>query len=275
MSVLSLKMYVLIIVFSIIFIISSCIPESPSHWPSNNTNLQNVTWEIPLSDSAKVLKVVDRCWILPEPEDSDRVKTTTSIYRSPLINEYDEHLGYVDQEVIQSSTPKQKQYYRFMDGAVYFIGYTSSDSSKALTFFNPPLMLLPDNFEKIPFEYKSVGSLRYLNKISGKIESGQKNRVAFKIREKGCVTLDSGQINAWFCEMSLSSDRTVGFGETDLIVPDAILIRSNLIITEGKGTVLEWGIRSRNIEMNSQAHPMPGRELYIEITRHIKETKRP
>jgi hypothetical protein len=61
------------------------------------------------------------------------------------------------------------------------------------------------------------------------------------------------------------------YGQTNLIVPDAVTLTSNSVLDEEKGVLLEWGIRSRNVEAKPDKIPDRDKELYIEITAHRQE----
>jgi hypothetical protein len=54
-------------------------------------------------------------------------------------------------------------------------------------------------------------------------------------------------------------------------VPDAVTLTSNSVLDEEKGVLLEWGIRSRNVEAKPDKIPDRDKELYIEITAHRQE----
>lgn len=279
MSLFKIKKTVLYCLYGIL-LVSNCSHESPRYWPSKDIGFQNVTWEIPISDSLKVFIKEKGCWVLPEPGEECSAETTFTRHRVPLINAYKKYLGRVDQEVVHEYDSGHVEFYRF-DGDLYLLGYTSPDSSRALTFFNPPLLILPNSIQSIPSAYESSGVTQVLNKISGQTETGQKSRVKLKVKEKGRVLLDSCETSALLCEMSLSMDGTVAFGETDLIVPDAVMLQNSMIIAEGVGPVLEWGIRLRKtgsdeIEPDRVEHERTleesllhkKRALYIEVTRH-------
>jgi len=218
---------------------------------------------------------------LPEPEEECSAETTWTKHRFPLIKEYKKYMGRVDQEVVHGSDSEQVEFYRFKKRTLYLLGYTTPDSSRALIFYDPPLMLFPNHIKKVPSLYESSGIALNVNKMSGQTERGQKSRILLKVKEKGHVLLDSCELSAFLCEMSLSSDRTVAFGERDLIVPDALMLENTMIIAEGLGPVLEWGIRSRktesqesNLDRNDhrlapEESPLDEeREFYIEVTRH-------
>jgi hypothetical protein len=258
-------------------ILSGCSKESPQYWPSSGVSFQNITWEIQLSDSSNVLKETEGQWILPEPKKDHTIQTTLTKHRPPILREYDNMLGRVDQEVYNGSNG-QVEFYRFNKNALYLLGYTTPDSSRALTFYDPPLLIFPNSILDVPCIYESNGVTQTLNKRTGEIEKGQKTRVVLKIKDKGHVLLDSNYVNALFCEMSISIDKTIGFGERNLIVPDAVMMKNSMIIAQGLGPVLEWGMRSKEIESheNRDEHRMlpddlskdEKREFYIEVTRH-------
>jgi len=93
--------------------------------------------------------------------------------------------------------------------------------------------------------------------------------------------LDSLVVPAQLVEMIFSIDGTVGYGDTNLIVPDAILMKSKILFIKGQGPVLEWGVRSRKKEYEKTTaykndpkidneDRLREREYYVEVTLHLK-----
>jgi len=192
-----------------------------------------------------VLKTQDGSWMLPEPDPNCPISVTSVRHRKPVVSEFEKYLGRVDQEVVQGEDEDRVEFYRFDHGHLCLLGYTTSDSSRALVFYNPPLMLWPQSFQSVPLLRESSGTTQYLNKVTGQIEKGQKSHIKFEALKQGSLVLGSATVDAFFCTLRFSMDKTVAFGETDLIVPDAIMVENRMLLVENIGPVLEWGVRSR------------------------------
>ena len=141
------------------------------------------------------------------------------------------------------------------------------------------MMLIPSNLPPMDSTFVHEQVPRIWDATTENFREDQKTRIRLVRYQQGNVSLDSVAVPAFHCKMSLSRDETVAFGETDLIVPDAFMMESQMLIAEGIGPVLEWGIRAR-IKPTTGAEPyasipeMGGpdmteeREYYIEVTLH-------
>ena len=246
--------------------------DPPKTWPSNGTVIKNIKWEVPLSDSLNVLNKEGDLLKLPLLPKGSVAETTFTTYRTPQLNNYNEILGGVSQEVVHSTNPNTIEFYRFEKGAVYFLGYTNPDTVRPLTVFDPPLLIMPDDVFDIDQSIVSTSVSKKWDKES--FEEGFKT--SFKIIKKqsgSFITEKNKKQKAVLCEMIITQDAGVPYGETNLIMPDAITMKSSVLITEDDGPVLEWGIRSRKIQTENNDNHSPERDLYIEITKHKKETK--
>ncbi len=214
----------------------------------------------------------DGYWILPVPGEGVSVKITESLHRKPEMCQFTKQIGRVDQEVVHDRDLNKIEFYRFKKGKVLLLGMTSSDKVKPFTMFDPPLEIWPGNEM---FKYKkcmSDGVTQVWDGLKKEFSSEQKTRITFVLKEQGMVNLEKEYIQAVLYEMSISQDKTVGFGGTDLIVPDAVSMQSSILMVEGIGPVLEWGIRTKTkdeikIQQPNKRMSEP-QELYIEITFH-------
>ncbi len=262
-------------------LLSGCGRDLPRYWPVNGTTVRNIKWEIPVSDSLNVLVKQDGKWLLPKPSQGISTEVTTANYRMTEKQGYPKSMGRVDQEVVNSNPAVQTQYYRFHKRSVLLLGHATPDTVKPLILFDPPLVIFPSQMGPVSVLHESEGKTKHWNKVKNLFEEGHQNRIRLKVKESNTLIMDSTEVQALLCEMMLSSDRTVAFGETDLIVPDAVQLTGKMLIVEGIGPVLEWGIRSR-----VQASPDPEellnkgeavrrepdefekRVFYIEVTLH-------
>ena len=265
----------------ILFLFAGCSHEPPKYWPANGTIFRNIYWEIPIADSSAVLLKQAGQWILPEPLPREIGKTELSRHRNPKMKRYKTQLGRVDQEVVRGLSSSDVEFYRFDKGAVLLLGHTIRDTLKPLVVYDPPLVLLPSNIENLTSLYKTEAVTKTWNNDLNHFEKGQKIRIKIELKESGTRMIDLENLHALLCDMTISSDRAVALGETNLVVPDAMQMKSSMLIVETFGPVMEWGIRSRrkrpqdheharehiNREMNEKI------ELYIEATLHIEMDK--
>jgi hypothetical protein len=269
--------------FAILFLLcTSCMHKRPARlWTEHGTSVQNITWEVPLADSATVLQQRRGNWILPHPPDSVKPKVSVTRHMKPDNNPYPDMLGSVDQEVLHEGGTVTKEFYRFDTSGVSLVGYETSDSASLLTIYEPPLLILPASVERLDTVFFCETTPKVWNALADSFQQEQKTRIRLRQLQEGSVRIDSALTPAVLLQMTLSVDGTVGYGGTDLIVPDAIVMQSNILIIEGLGPLLEWGIRSRKkkdekavvhesdsyVENQSRIEE---REYYIEVTLHQK-----
>ena len=263
---------------SILIIVACQQSHPPTFWPESGTSFRNITWEIPVEDSASVLRIQAGHWILPQPPDTAELRITVTKHREPTFHPYGELLGRVDQEVVHESGAIVKEYYRFGKEGIMVLGYEARDSTNQLTVYEPPMMLFPRNFHNMDSALVHEQIPKVWDAEADSFRREQKMRVRLTPGKKGSVLLDSVSVPALLCTMSLSADKTVPFGGTDLIVPEAFVVESKILLAEGIGPVLEWGIRSRekeeekfsleDIPLREDADRFQEREYYIEVALH-------
>jgi hypothetical protein len=261
----------------VVFIMSCSSDKAPLFWPQNGSRFQDVTWEIPVADSASVLIEKGGCWILPLPPDGVHTKIANVSHQKPTRKPYAKQLGRIDQEVVRGMGTAGREFYRFDKKGILLLGTEGSDSTSLLTIYNPPLILFPGNLASLDSAFLNESKPRIWNAIADTFKQDFTTRIRLSVKKRGKLMLDSSIVPAVLCKLSLSQDRTVGFGDKDLIVPDAVIMESNVLIAEGIGPVFEWGIRSREksgsqFDKKAPMPPSPKRfermELYIEATLH-------
>ncbi len=246
--------------------------DLPQHWPSNGTVIKNTKWEVPFSDSLKVLSKEGDLWRIPSHPEGTVAETTYTSHRKPQLLKYNEILGRVDQEVVHSNDTGVVEFYRFEKGTVLFLGYTNSDSLKSLTEITPPLLIQPENIMDIEKDIQSTGVSRKWNKEF--LDEGFKTTFLISKKESGrFITANNREQKAILCEMIITQEAPLSYGETNLMLPNAITIKSNVLLIKDIGAILEWGIRERKIETENEKKENSERKLYVEITRYINETK--
>jgi hypothetical protein len=178
-------------------------------------------------------------------------------------------IGRIDQEVVHSNDTNSIEFYRFEKGNILLLGYATPDTSKPVTVFEPPLIIIPLNLKELEKPFTSSGTMKTWN--GNKYDEGFKSTYSIKKTGVGRFLSEDGtEKSATLCENTFSRDVTMQYGQTNLIVPDAMTLTSSSILNEEKGVVLEWSIRSRKVETNPNKIPNRDRdrELYIEITLH-------
>lgn len=255
------------------------------YWPEHPSQFQDTQWTIQMEDSSHVLQEKDGEWILPNPpENASQISLVW--HQESKGKPYFKYLGRVDQEVIRDRGPILKEYYRFDRNGVLFLGGESSDSTRLLTLYQPPLLLLPNELDQLDTTEIHEAIPRVWDAMADTFQEEPKIRIRLTKKKRGQVRIDDSLVPALLCKMAISQDGTVGFGGTDLIVPDAVMMESYILLVKRIGPVLEWGIRSRQSESqdkkSNQEHDTlipeesflhEQREFYIEVTRHdlIKE----
>ena len=157
----------------------------------------------------------------------------------------------------------------------------SRDSTQLITIYEPPMVLIPQNLENLDTTYFYEGTPKVWDATADSLRQQQKIRLRLTPKQKRTAMLDSVAVPARLVQMTLSMDGAVGYAGTDLIVPDAIMMQSNILMIEKMGPVLEWGVRSRKSGGNENiAHEIDPdienqkrfgeREYYIEVTLHKK-----
>ncbi|UCE17336.1 MAG: hypothetical protein JSV84_10570 [Gemmatimonadota bacterium] len=266
---------------SILLVVVCHQSNPPPFWPESGTTFQDISWEIPVADSTSVLQTQAGCWILPQPPDTVSPKITVTKHRTFTGHPYQEPLGQVDQEVLHDSGAITREFYRFGKEGIMLVGYETRDSTDQLTVYEPPLVLIPKNVSNLDTTFVHEQIPKVWDATIDSFRQEQKTRVRLVLEQKGSVLLDSFAVFALLYDITLSADKTVAFGGTDLIVPDALILQSKVLIAQGVGPVLEWGVRSRKKEGNefeSQERILDSKdterseewEHYIEVTLHRK-----
>ncbi len=260
----------LLMTFMSCFLVLGCNRSVPLYWHSNGTVIKDLVWEIPLADSSSVFKKDNNFWKLPLPPDSIAPQVTYTTYRAARFLSYTKLIGRIDQEVVHSNDTNNIEFYRFEKGNVLLLGFASRDTLKPLTIFDPPLIIIPSNLRELEKPFINSGIMKTW--AGNKYDNGFKSTYSITKKSSGrCLLEDGKERSVMLCENTFSRDVTIQYGQTNLIVPDAMTLTNNSILSEDKGVLLEWGIRSRKVETNADKIHDRDRELYIEITVHSKQ----
>jgi len=282
----------LLIIFTFLSTLLCCSDYSqPTHWPVNGTVIQKIKWQLPLEDSLNVLQKDGYRWMLPEPSDRIEKQTQTSSFRAPELTQYSEYLGRVDQEAVHSNQPNSVEFYRFEGNDVLFLGFTTPDTTKPLVMFDPPLVVMPGNLFDLKKDYVSTTTMKKFDKTRNEFIQGDKTKLTIRKLDSGFI--DDKNTLAYLFEIKITSDKTIQFGESGLLVPEAVLLKSKILISE-EGSLFEWQVKSRpagrsisegglarseeQVKMeNEKPEEMPGKndrmeevDFYLELTKNIK-----
>lgn len=249
------------------------------YWTETGTVVENIKWEIALSDSNKVLTEEDDIWQLPQIPDTVLPETTVTPHTGPDDIESYKMAGRVHQILIHEGSVINRELYRFSRKGVELAGYTSTDSTQLLTVYDPPLLVLPSDLVMTDSVFISESYPKTWNAKADSFDTGQKTKIQVKLLKQGRVQIDTTTVPALLAELTLSMDGTVGFGGSNLIVPDAVMMQSIILFAERLGPLLEWGIRSREKagDETDALEKDPGmddrerfqeREYYVEVTLH-------
>ncbi|MBN1996076.1 hypothetical protein JW935_00905 [candidate division KSB1 bacterium] len=232
-----------------------------------------------MADSSKILQEKDGHWILPSPPDSVLQKSSITRHQKFTGRAHESFAGIVNQIVLHDSGFLKKEFYNFRNRDVLLLGTESRDSTYLFTIYEPPLVMLPRDVANLDSTFFCETNPKVWDATVDSIRHQQKTRLRLRVQEKGKIKMDSKAVPALLLKMTLSMDRAVGFGGTDLIVPDAIMMQSYVLFAETLGPVLEWGMLSREKskitadETGLEIEDRPklrAREYYIEVTLHRK-----
>ena len=244
-----------------LFSIFAC-SQRPLLWPHNGQKVLATYYKLATLDTSKI-SVSNNAFILPELPDSAIRKYDTITYTAPRQNAKtwfsDLHMLSVKKH---SGQTRIEEYYTFDKGSVKLAGYTINDSLH-ITAFSKPLVVLP----ALPIKYDTSSAVKTdwdfaAQKFTGKI----KMKTQVQLLSTPVVSLKGMAENGYLYSITISSDATVGFGNQNLIVPDAIVMKSKLLFSKTRGLLFEWSIKNRTSPV--QKDTVTGRpeiDTYLEV----------
>jgi hypothetical protein len=242
-----------------------CNNLKPASWPENNAVITAVSYALPLADSSLLLTHQGEYLTLLEPDDSLISKSDTLCYRTPKKGIQKFFKGNtIATAKTYSSNPAIEEYYTFDKGAVKLAGYATSDSLMPVTVFSNPLVIFPGP----GFEADSTFAIKqnWSTRENAFVED-TKTRTVVKQIKTGTLLIE-GQPEAFVLyQLALAADAKVGFGEQQLIVPDAIYMQSYMVVGNTKGLIGEWSIKTKRTQADPtdpQNPIQPENSSYIE-----------
>jgi hypothetical protein len=242
-----------------------CNDLKPGSWPESNAVISSVSYALPLADSSLLLANQGEYLTLLEPDDSLISRSDTLCYRTP--NKGIQKLfkgNTIATAKTYTSNPGIEEYYTFDEGAVKLAGYATGDSLMPVTVFSNPLVIFPGPGVEADstFAIKQNWSTR-----ENAFVEDAKTRTVVKQIKTGTLLID-GQHEAFVLyQLTLASDAKVGFGEQQLIVPDAIYMQSYMVVGKTKGLIGEWSIKTKRTQADPtdpQNPIQPENNSYIE-----------
>jgi len=256
------------------FLILSCSRKAPPYWPENGAVFEDKVWEIPVADSSKVLVKENGHWILPESPRSASVNLAESAHRKPELKRFRAQLGRVNQEVVYDRSDAGVEFYRFQKDKVFLLGVTNPDTVKPLTVFDPPLEVWSSDVDAQSGWRSSEGTARVWDISKSEFLTEEKTRIVRVYREWGSVLLGLRNRKAVLCDMIVTQARNIVPGKAQTDSLNEVSSRYKVLMVEGIGPVLEWGIRTRVKEKTGDekisSMAIPEMESYMEVTVHNK-----
>ncbi|MBN1466919.1 hypothetical protein JXA02_14290 [candidate division KSB1 bacterium] len=260
-----------IVLFTISLLIAAgasmrCGSKSPLYWPPDGTVLLNQSWNVPLSDSSSVLQKEGEVWILPAPPDT-AVEKTYSRHLSARQVTHPDLFEHVDQVVLHDNGTGMTEYYCFRRDGVFVLGY-SRTAGDLHTRYNPPLLFLPNTLKNRHETLVHETTPTLYDAAADSTAAEQKMRIALTLKERGVVRIENRTSPALWVRMRLSQDAVVAYGNDDLVLNDALMMQSDILLVKDFGPILEWGVRSKENEHPGNASEILTSDSFVQITLH-------
>ncbi|MFH1197917.1 MAG: hypothetical protein V1720_19605 [bacterium] len=253
---------------SFVFLFQGCNSRNPLR-PENGTVLVVETYELSLSDTSNIFRTENNSLIIDSFRDSLLTRIDTVYFKVPT-EEIDEDIsGRIDQVVINSCNRNTFELYRFENDKIYLAGYMTDGMEKKYTVFDPPLVILIPIDEKIDSIKSMMKNYSGENKTPGK-EKAVKSLI--RLIRKGKITIAGVEEEYYRYELTISQDESIQFGENNLVVPEAVILTSNVLYGNSSGIIAEWGLRTKqkndtgNVTENKIA-------AYLEFNKYFNKQK--
>jgi len=265
------------ILITILLLLSISCSDKPLKWVANGTTIEATKYRLEISDSSKILIENDGNYTLFSPHDSLIISKFTINYSSvnSTANKY--FKANADQQVKNALTPTVTEYYRFEKGNVLLLGYSTGDSIKPYTVFEPALIISPNKIDK---EAVSSAVMKTFITEDKKFDDGYKSKLTIKelkqIKLSANKNRGDRREQSTACrlrEMTLSRDAKISYGKNNLIIPEAVMFRTKLLLDGNGLPIAEWSIKSekrKNVneteeEIESREKNEPGRKIFIQV----------
>lgn len=241
-----------------------CSAENPLRFP-NGTILVSKTYELAIEDSSNILSMSNNKIKLNSFNDSLIVRTDTLWYNGTDNQIGEKVFGRIDQMVVNSRNREIKELYRYEINGVSLLGYITSDTAKPYIKYTPPLLIYPIiNTVNETIDSKMIT----ISSDGNAIGEGIRTQSILKRKINGSITINGQEEKCYLYELTLKQDAIAQYGEQGLIVPEAVVLSSNLLIGSNSSLIAEWGIRVRQKKeelTNRQNEKYKEAETYLEL----------
>jgi len=232
--------YINYTILIIIVFITRCQRVTNLRFP-NGSVIKAEVYTLSVSDTSKIITVNDDLIHLNAFPDSSLSRIDTLTYHKPQPGLLKKIFGRIDQVGTNSRNLRVTELYRFKNGSVYLVGYVNHDSARPYTLFDPPLIILPDETTTAD---TTIATMFTLDQNGICSSDGVTIKSIICLKKRGRIIMDKTVVNCYLYELTLLQDAVINFGEQGLIVPEAIVISSNLLYAGGRGLLAEWKIRT-------------------------------
>lgn len=236
-----ITVYYLFLLLSVVVLSISCDSEIELRF-KNDSIIKLETHELTLNDTNKIFFQENSSWKLNLFEDLNCSRTDTLYYKKGDSNRHEKIFGRIDQVIINTKNKNSTELYRFDRNKVFLAGYVTKDSIEHYTLFSPPLIIMTNP------EIKSDSTISKMktfseNNFSGKTEVNVKSKIS--LMRSGTFHYKEKEEKFFLYELTIYKDEIFNYSGQGLIIPDAVILKSNLLYEEKAGLIAEWGIRSR------------------------------
>lgn len=208
----------------------------------NDSIIKSETLELSLSDTNKIFIHENSSLKLNLFEDMNRSRTDTLYYKKAESNRYEKIFGKIDQVIINTKSKNSIELYRFDSNKVFLAGYITKDSIEHYTLFSPPLIILTN--PEIKFD-STISIMKTFSENNLIEKTGVNVKSTISLMRSGIINFQDKEEKFFLYELTISKDEIFNYGGQGLIIPDAVLLKSNLLYGEKSGLIAEWGIRSK------------------------------
>jgi len=236
-----------------------------NYWVNNGTKIQATKYKLDIVDTSKIIIEENKIARLYSPPES-LITNRYSIKYSKVDTSANTYFrNNSNQQVVSSSNPNYVQYFKVEDDSVLLIGYIDSNHGDTFSVFEPPLTISKkDNNQN----FSSKGKIKTFNfqENSSKLNLNAKLKV--KIIKKMNLSLGDNTQIYHLKQITLSRDAKYAYGDNNLILPNAILIKTNLVCNARGIPIAEWSIKSENKNEGKALNSKMDKELWIEFIKY-------
>ena len=266
-------MYKVFVLILLMFLVACS--DNHVKWVPTGTTVKATKYRLEIGDTSKILTRNGDGFTLLSPHDSLIINRFSINYTSVNSKANQYFTSEANQQVTNSLTPNITEYYQFKDGNVLLLGYSTGDSLKPYTVFEPALIISP---KEIKGKIESSGAMKTFMAEEKTFDDGYNTKL--KIKELKKIKLIASINNSEpsrsnpcsLRELVLSRDATIAYGENNLIMPEAIMFRTKLLIDETGFPIAEWSIKTEEKENISETEEkterIPEREIFIEYIKY-------